>query len=592
MDRIPFLPGVSFGYLRHHLRKRNEHRHTRHAQIGDAHAKAAKGLQMDIRSYESAKFALAEILRSALPAAKAARPNEPYPFEDIFSRLAEDRFNLAVVGQFSRGKTSLMNAMLGTDRLPMGIVPLTSVITAVQYGPVERVTLEYNERRLPSEIPLDDLTQYVTQRHNPGNAKGIRLARLELPTELLRRGFHLIDTPGLGSAITANTQATQSFLPLADAVILVTSYDSPLSEGDLMLLEHLSARDFKIFVVVNKQDLASTSERAEALAHVRAALRTIDTDRQIDVFSVSAREGIEAQRSGNALQFSESGLPHFLEGLVCFLVDEKQTVFLQRICDRMRQQFDELGGCQLALQRLDFFQGQFAISSPEHDRPATWRLHPTQRTTFMSCAVCAQIERAVYNFLAEFQYQISIDQTLQSKLAEQGGLCSFHTWQYASLASPHGTCLGFPRTLERAAKRIREAGKEFRPEHPGPIPAHSPSRPNCLACRVRDDAEGHAAREAAGTVESYTNSPRQRIPHVCLPHLGIVASFIRNEEAANAFLTTQAELYERVVEDMRRYALKRDGVRKTLLTADELDAHLRGMRALCGHQRVSSPSLI
>jgi predicted GTPase len=60
---------------------------------------------------------------------------------DLFARLAEDRFNLAVVGRFSRGKSSLMNAILGSERLRTGVVPLTSVITTVTYGSQERMTL-------------------------------------------------------------------------------------------------------------------------------------------------------------------------------------------------------------------------------------------------------------------------------------------------------------------------------------------------------------------------------------------------------------------------------------------------------------------
>ena len=102
---------------------------------------------MDIAAFTGAKFEIADLLRMAAAAVKASGSTKQYPFEDLFARLAEDRFNIAVVGQFSRGKTSLMNAMLGTDRLPTGIVPLTSVITTVQYGPKERAVLEYEGNR-------------------------------------------------------------------------------------------------------------------------------------------------------------------------------------------------------------------------------------------------------------------------------------------------------------------------------------------------------------------------------------------------------------------------------------------------------------
>jgi type IV secretory pathway ATPase VirB11/archaellum biosynthesis ATPase len=89
---------------------------------------------MDLRAYEQAKFELADILR--LGAAAVARNSDPRHerFREELTRLAQDRFNLVVAGRFSRSKTSLMNAILGTDRLPTGIVPLTSVIASVTYG--------------------------------------------------------------------------------------------------------------------------------------------------------------------------------------------------------------------------------------------------------------------------------------------------------------------------------------------------------------------------------------------------------------------------------------------------------------------------
>ena len=190
------------------------------------------GVGMDLREYEQHKFAIAEVLRQA----SRASPNDAAWREQtmgLFSRLAEDRFNLVVVGRFSRGKTSLMNALIGTDRLPMGIVPLTSVITTVAYGSSERVILRYDRRFLDQEIPLEALPQYVTQQGNPGNVKGVKEAEVQLPVEFLRRGFYFVDTPGLGSAIAENTRTTESFLPEADAFLLVTSYESPLSDEEM-----------------------------------------------------------------------------------------------------------------------------------------------------------------------------------------------------------------------------------------------------------------------------------------------------------------------------------------------------------------------
>jgi GTP-binding protein EngB required for normal cell division len=226
---------------------------------------------MDLRAYEQHKFAIAELLRHV----SRASPDESGWREQtmgLFTRLAEDRFNLVVVGRFSRGKTSLMNALLGTDRLPMGIVPLTSVITSVAYGSSERVILHYGTRFLDQEIPLEALPQYVTQQGNPGNVKGVKEAEVQLPAEFLRRGFYFVDTPGLGSAIAENTRTTESFLPEADAFLLVTSYESLLSDEEMRFFRAVSSSPRSIFVIVNKQDTVRDQERVEALAFVRGQL--------------------------------------------------------------------------------------------------------------------------------------------------------------------------------------------------------------------------------------------------------------------------------------------------------------------------------
>jgi len=100
---------------------------------------------MDLKTYEQIKFELAELIRAGqlIASEREQDPNKRYdterPWRALLTRLAEDRFTVVVAGRFSRGKSSLMNAVLGMDRLPTGIVPLTSVITYVRYGTSERV---------------------------------------------------------------------------------------------------------------------------------------------------------------------------------------------------------------------------------------------------------------------------------------------------------------------------------------------------------------------------------------------------------------------------------------------------------------------
>lgn len=277
-----------------------------------------------LHDYARLKLDLAAIVRTLLYAAEKTK--DELSIQDcrrVLARLAEDRFNLAVVGQFSRGKSSLMNAFLGMEKLPTGILPLTSVITTVTYGEKERVLLLRDGWTIPQEIKLEQLPEYVTQTLNPGNEKKVLLAEVQLPHELLRLGVHFVDTPGVASSIVANTRTTRQFLPEADAAILVTSFESPMTEAEVAFLKEVRAHVHKVFIAVNKLDLVSEAEREPVLDGVRNTIDTMLPDSDLPVFAVSARQALAAKRSGSAKELFASGLPVLESALSDFLKSDK-----------------------------------------------------------------------------------------------------------------------------------------------------------------------------------------------------------------------------------------------------------------------------
>jgi GTP-binding protein EngB required for normal cell division len=536
---------------------------------------------MNITDYLHAKFELAEILRAAAVTVRAREPAILYPFEDLFARLAEDRFNIAVVGQFSRGKTSLMNAMLNTESLPMGVVPVTSVITTIQYGTEERAVIEYVERRLPNRIGLNELPQFVTQRDNPGNEKGIRFACVELPAEILRQGFYLIDTPGLGSAVLENTRTTEEFLPQADAFVIVTGYDSPLSGDELRLLQALGDNASRCFVVVNKMDLVNDTERQAVEEHMRQELRSERGSDELEFFAVSARDAMAANKANDAEMLKRSGVPAFIDRLIRFVVEEKHTVFLQRMADRIDT---ELGAMNFTNERNRIRQFMAQIA-PTVTSSATIFLPRHARPRFAQCAVCAPVERDVLRFLQSFQYRIVIDEHVRQALRAGGGLCPFHTWQYAALASPHGTCVAYPAIFDPIIEGVRSL-RQSRAGTPGEILHQLQDNLNCTLCRVCHEATERAVADVVDATLRALSGPSPGLPDVCLPHLRLVVVKL-GDEAGSALLDATVESWQRTADDMRRYALKRDGSRRAFTTADELDADIRGLRALAGHASLS-----
>ena len=547
---------------------------------------------MDLKEYERAKFELSEILRSTALIAKAQRVDVDQMFDGLFARLAADRLNLVVVGRFSRGKSSLMNAMLNTERLPTGIVPLTSVITTVSYGSADRAYIEYEGWSYPNEISLDSLPDYITQEGNPGNQRRVKVARVELGSEILRRGFHFVDTPGLGSSIPENTRTTLRFLPEADAFMLVTSYDSPLSEEELRVLQGSASSSAQIFLVVNKHDTVSLDQRRRVLSHIREQAQRVFGDAVPRVFSVSAEDALEAIRLHDTHRFSESGVQDLREEIVRFLLEEKQAAFLARTCERVADIVRELPTATEEAHRLRALRQQLAVHRRQTvpaDGISFVDLPGGNRTPrFYSCPICRQIERGIYDYLCKYQYDISVRRDVQTHLAEKGGPCALHTWQYQSIASPHGTCLGFPSLLERLAARLSEIAATSTTDDVLTKVEEVRSSPHtCDVCRARIDIENAAVGEMAHSLLQAAQEAQWRFSGVCLPHLPLLVAAINDVGLKRKVLVDEANVLERVSEDMRRYALKHDGVRRSLASDEELDADRRALMLLAGHRNVN-----
>lgn len=546
---------------------------------------------MDLRDYEQSKFAIAEVLRSASACEQMAGLRER--MQPLFARLAEDRFNLVVAGRFNRGKTSLMNAILATDRLPTGIVPLTSVITTVGYGSKERVVLKFQDSMLDREIPIEALAQHVTQQGNPGNIQRIARAEIQLPAEILRRGFHFVDTPGLGSVIVENTLTTEAFLPEADALVLVTSYESPLSEEEVRFFKAASISGRRIFVVLNKHDTVSPAQREAVLRFVRDQLQSLFGRTAPPIFSVSSTEGLQAKISRDEDRLEASGVTQLERELINFLLNEKSRQFLVAMCGRVREFLRELPRSievGRLIERIDALDRHFrraGQSRPIEPMPAPADAH-AHLHQLQPCEVCTQIIEELWDFVSKYQYELVAAKDERSRFADRGGLCPFHSWELQSVASPYGLCVGYPPLLERLAREIRDcASNATAQEMAERIGRLIPNQEDCVLCNVRD----HAEREAIDTInerlEKHQDRALNSLSALCLRHFAQLTSKVRNGDLHRAILERQATILQRYAEDMARYAMKHDAVRRYLASQEETNAAARALLLVAGRRQVN-----
>jgi hypothetical protein len=212
-------------------------------------------------------------------------------------RAAAGRCYVACVGQFKRGKSTLIDALAGDHLLPAGVVPVTSVPTVVRHG-AERGARVSVGGGAWQPTPLAMLPEYVVEERNPGNRKNVTAVEAFTPSPLLAGGLCLVDTPGLGSVFAANAAATQAFLPQIDAALVVIGADPPLTGAELELAAEAGARVEDMIVVLNKADRVSAAEAREGAEFARGQLEARLGRPVGPIYEVSALEALSGGAGG------------------------------------------------------------------------------------------------------------------------------------------------------------------------------------------------------------------------------------------------------------------------------------------------------
>jgi len=251
---------------------------------------------------------------------------------DLAVRVAEGRFYVACVGQFKRGKSTLLNALVGHAVVPTGFVPVTAVPTVIRYGSQLQARIRMRDGSW-QDIAMSDLKEHVTEELNPENKKGVDGAEVFVPSPLLSSGMCFVDTPGLGSVFTGNTLTTQAFVPHIDAALVVVGADPPIAGEELALVEAVGNQVQDLILVINKADRTSDPERAAAVKFTQEILEKRLHRTMGDVFQVSAAERSECRGPLRDWEKLLAALRH--------LVDDSGRNLVRAACERGLQRLSE-----------------------------------------------------------------------------------------------------------------------------------------------------------------------------------------------------------------------------------------------------------
>ncbi len=298
--------------------------------------------------------ALSEIGDSGAVAADRAVQESIQAFE-------ADYFSLAILGKAKRGKSTLINALLGRDDdkiAPTDKLPASSAISVFRWADHFKATVLFREGRSQT-ISFDDVRHYVTEELNPKNSKEVRSLEIVGPFPRLEKELVIVDTPGAGSIHEHHDELLHAYIPQADAVIFLVTARMPLDQEELNLLKQLKAADIKkIFFAMNRVDECEEKDIEDAIRHNLELLSHLG----IEVTKIHQISALKAFRG----DWDASGMGPFCEEIFDFLDENKgrilSTRFVARICSSVELVAQSLG-IQLAASSKSVAQIESELSA-------------------------------------------------------------------------------------------------------------------------------------------------------------------------------------------------------------------------------------
>jgi GTPase SAR1 family protein/uncharacterized protein YoxC len=288
-------------------------------------------------------------------------------------KLSSEHFKIMIVGEFKRGKSTFINALLGEEILPAYVIPCTAVINEVKWGAQKKAILYFRDplpERLPKtisrvaldhirkfkeqpvgplEIPVQDLEEYAVIP-DPAKDQAESVAespfeKIELfwPLDLLHNGVEIIDSPGLNEH-GIRTKITTEYLSSVDAVLFILSCDVLASQSELGVIEaNIRAAGHEyIFFICNRFDLVPERERERLKSFGRSKLGGKTEFGPEGVYFISARDALDGRLNHDTALFERSGLSPLEKALTNFLTNDRGKVKLLQPARELSHHMHEL----------------------------------------------------------------------------------------------------------------------------------------------------------------------------------------------------------------------------------------------------------
>lgn len=274
--------------------------------------------------------------------------------------LEQSRFTVGIFGLIKRGKSTLLNALLGLEVSSMHVTPETAVPVYVDYGTVPQADVFFADGSV-KHVAIEEVERYTSQKINANNQLGVLNVHQQVPVGFLRNGVRLVDTPGLDDAQADEvyTERTLQELDAVDAGVVVFLSPPTVGATELHFLEEIAARQLKkVFLVCNMypQHFYDPVTRNQVLSYVGG--RIVEASRrsglkgEVRLYPVCALEAWEARQAHDIDRFKASGAARLLRDIETFLSERAGAEVLTEAARRVAHAADLAQGEVNVRQRL------------------------------------------------------------------------------------------------------------------------------------------------------------------------------------------------------------------------------------------------
>ncbi len=260
-------------------------------------------------------------------------------------RMQNRIFSVGIMGEFRRGKSTVINALLGKDIVPSDIVPTSATLNYIRWDAASRAEIHFKDGQT-QQVPVDDLAKYVTKitAEYERTAESVDNAVVYYPCPFCQNGVEIVDTPGLNDD-EHMTRISEEVIPKLDAIIMVLVPDSPfsISEADFVRSKVMSSDLGRIIFVLNKIDQVSERNRPRLIASIKEKITKTVLEKQdsmygvdsveyedakqklagIRLYPLSAYDALEGKLQGDADMVAKSGILEFEAVLEKMLTEER-----------------------------------------------------------------------------------------------------------------------------------------------------------------------------------------------------------------------------------------------------------------------------